>query len=80
MFVSQLHSTRDRQAVSIFIHFSICATYCTLSLNGIRTSKTVNGVTYNYLTQNGKVVRQEWNGNFMDFIYDNAGRPLCHGV
>ena len=27
----QLHSTRDRQAVSIFLLSSICATYCTLS-------------------------------------------------
>ena len=29
--VSQLHSTRDRQAVSTILPSSICATYCTLS-------------------------------------------------
>ena len=31
MFVSQLHFTRDLQIMSLFIYFSICKTYCTLS-------------------------------------------------
>ena len=32
--VSRLHSTRDLQTMSLFIHFSICETYSTLSLWG----------------------------------------------
>lgn len=32
----------------------------TYDLAGIRNSKTVDGVTYNYITQNGQVVRQTW--------------------
>ena len=29
-------------------------------VDGIRSSKTVGSTTYNYLTQNGQVVRQSW--------------------
>lgn len=35
---------------------------------GIRDSKTVDGVTYNYLTLDGKVVRQTWGSNVLDII------------
>ena len=53
----------------------------TYDINGIRNSKTVNGTTYNYLTQNGKVVRQTWTEDgqdkVMDFIYDNSGNPYA---
>ena len=53
--------------------------------DGIRTSKTVASggetVTYNYLTQDGKVMRQEWdkdNVNYqLDFFYDTQGKPLA---
>jgi RHS repeat-associated protein len=52
--------------------------------DGIRTSKTVASgnktVTYNYLTQDGKVMRQEWEKddvNYqLDFFYDTQGKPL----
>ena len=51
--------------------------------DGIRTSKAVtNGdetVTYNYLTQDGKVMRQEWEKddvNYqLDFFYDTRANP-----
>ena len=33
MVVSQLHSTRDLQTMSLFVPFSICATYLTLSVD-----------------------------------------------
>lgn len=53
--------------------------YYTYDLNGIRNSKTVGSITYNYITQNGKVVRQTWkDGNtdyVLDIIYDSNGRP-----
>ena len=49
----------------------------TYDMDGIRSSKTVDGVTYNYITQDGLVVQQSWNGNVMDFIYDENGRPYA---
>lgn len=49
----------------------------TYDLAGIRDSKTVDGVTYNYITQNGQVVRQTWGSHVMDFIYDNTGKPYA---
>ena len=58
----------------------------TYDLAGVRNSKTVTTtsgtITYNYLTQNGQVVRQTWTdlGNVshvMDFIYDNNGKPYA---
>ena len=53
----------------------------TYDLAGIRDSKTINGVTYNYITQNGQVVRQTWTSggtsHVMDFIYDNTGKPYA---
>ena len=53
----------------------------TYDLAGVRDSKTVDGVTYNYITQNGQVVRQTWTSggenHVMDFIYDNTGKPYA---
>ena len=49
--------------------------------DGIRTSKVVTNVdslgetTYNYITMGGKVARQTWGSNVMDFIYDADGQP-----
>ena len=49
----------------------------TYDLDGIRDSKTINGATYNYITQNGQVVRQTWGSHVMDFVYDNTGKPYA---
>ena len=49
----------------------------TYDLAGIRNSKTVDGVTYNYITQNGQVVRQTWGSHALDIIYDNTGKPYA---
>ena len=53
----------------------------TYDMAGIRDSKTVDGVTYNYLTLDGKVVRQTWEQNnnkyVLDIIYDNSGLPYA---
>ena len=49
----------------------------TYDLAGIRNSKTVDGVTYNYITQNGQVVRQTWGSHVLDIIYDNTGKPYA---
>ena len=49
----------------------------TYDMAGIRDSKTVDGVEYNYLTLDGKVVRQTWGSNVLDIIYDNSGLPYA---
>ena len=49
----------------------------TYDMDGIRNSKTVSGVTYKYITQNGKVVRQTWGNNTFDVIYDPNGQPFA---
>ena len=49
----------------------------TYDMNGIRTSKTTGGVTYNYITQNGQVVRQSWKQHVLDIIYDNNNQPFA---
>ena len=53
----------------------------TYDMAGIRDSKTVDGVEYNYLTLDGKVVRQTWEQNnnkyVLDIIYDNSGLPYA---
>lgn len=49
----------------------------TYDMAGIRDSKTVDGVEYNYLTLDGKVVRQTWGSNILDIIYDNSGLPYA---
>ena len=53
----------------------------TYGVDGIRTSKTVNGVTHHYINQNGKVIREYWTQNgseyILDFFYDVNGKPLA---
>ena len=49
----------------------------TYDVTGVRDSMTVNGTTYNFITQNGQVVRQTGGGKTLDFIYDNQGRPYA---
>ena len=49
----------------------------TYDMSGIRSSKTVDGATYNYITQNGQVVRQTWGSKILDIVYDNNGQPFA---
>ena len=44
--------------------------------NGIRTSKTVNGVTTQYNTKDGVILAQSDGANIMTFQYDTSGQPL----
>ncbi len=44
--------------------------------NGIRTSKTVNGVTTYYNTRNGVIISQSDGTNTMYFQYDMNGTPI----
>ena len=45
--------------------------------NGLRTSKTVNGVTYRYYYAGGKLMRMTWDTNTIDFFYDASGLPYA---
>ena len=45
--------------------------------NGLRTSKTVNGVTYRYYYAGGKLMRMTWGTNTIDFFYDANGTPYA---
>ena len=45
--------------------------------NGLRTSKTVNGVTYQYYYASGKLMRMTWGANTIDFFYDANGAPYA---
>ena len=45
--------------------------------NGLRTSKTVNGVTYQYYYASGKLMRMTWGANTIDFFYDANGTPYA---
>ena len=47
----------------------------TYDVAGIRDSKTVGSTTYQYVTQNGQVVRQSWGSHTLDIVYDNNNRP-----
>ena len=50
-------------------------------LDGIRTQKMVESEVHNYVTQNGKVVRETigtgTTAKVLDFIYDESGRPFA---
>lgn len=48
----------------------------TYDRNGLRTTKTVVGVTYHYAYAGDKLVWQEWDGNEFFFFYDNEGAPV----
>ena len=39
--------------------------------NGIRTSKTVDGIEHTYTLEGTKILREEWNGNTLVPLYDN---------
>ena len=40
--------------------------------NGIRTSKTVNGIKHSFALDGSKILREEWCGNTLIPLYDNA--------
>lgn len=47
-------------------------------MDGVRDSKTVDGVTHEYITQGGNVTLERWNdgeAKSLEFIYDNGGAP-----
>ena len=49
----------------------------TYDMSGVRTSKTVDGTTYNYTTLSGKVMRQQWGSKSLEFVYDDGNQPFA---
>ena len=46
-------------------------------MDGIRTSKTVNGTTTSYTTVSGQVVRETTGSTVIDFAYEDTGAPYA---
>ena len=49
----------------------------TYDLSGLRTSKTVANVKHNYLYAGGKLMRESYGSNTLDFFYDDNGTPYA---
>ncbi|MBQ8322323.1 MAG: hypothetical protein IJX92_08190 [Clostridia bacterium] len=45
--------------------------------DGMRTSKTVDGVTYNYILDGSRVMRQTFGNYVADYIYHEDGTPMA---
>ncbi|MBQ7761385.1 MAG: RHS repeat-associated core domain-containing protein [Clostridia bacterium] len=48
----------------------------TYNANGIRTSKTVNGVTHNYVIDGTKILTESYGNVFIIYIYDETDSPV----
>ncbi len=44
--------------------------------DGIRTSKTVNGVEHVYTLEGSRIVSESWGDNLLIFLYDESGAPI----
>ena len=49
----------------------------TYDADGIRTSKTVNGVKHTYVYASGKLLRETYGSNTLDFFYSTSGQPYA---
>ncbi|MGM9668234.1 MAG: hypothetical protein ACI3VZ_00565 [Faecousia sp.] len=48
----------------------------TYDVNGLRTSKTVNGTLHTYYYAGGRLLRETYGNNILDFAYDANGNPF----
>ena len=44
--------------------------------DGIRTSKTVNGVEHKYYLSGDRIIAEEWDGDMLVYVYDATGSPI----
>ena len=44
--------------------------------NGIRTSKTINGVTHTYQLNGSQIVSESWGDKLLVYLYDASGAPI----
>ena len=49
----------------------------TYDSDGIRTSKTVKGVKHTYVYASGKLLRETYGSNTLDFFYSTSGQPYA---
>ena len=49
----------------------------TYDSDGLRVSKTVDGVKHDYLYASGKLLRETYGDTVLDFLYDNHGSPYA---
>ena len=50
--------------------------YATVADNGIRTSKTVNGVVHTYQLNGSQIVSESWEDKLIVYLYDASGAPI----
>ena len=48
----------------------------TYNHDGIRTSKTVNGVVHNYTVSGSLILTEEWDDKLVVYLYDATGAPI----
>jgi len=51
----------------------------TYNADGIRTSKTVNGVTHEYILSGSQIVMEHWGDNVLMYLYNESGAPIGFG-
>ena len=49
----------------------------TYDMSGVRSSKQVGDTAYTYTTLSGKVMRQQWDGKTLEFVYDDGNQPFA---
>lgn len=54
----------------------LTATY-TYDSDGLRLTKTINGVEHKYLWQGSKLVSEYYDGKELEFFYDESGNPYA---
>ena len=50
--------------------------YFTYNDSGIRTSKTINGVTHRYYFNGSQIVAEQWADKLNVYLYDASGSPI----
>lgn len=50
--------------------------YYTYNDDGIRTSKTVNGVEHKYYLSGDRIIAEEWGNELLVYVYDASGAPM----
>ncbi len=48
----------------------------TYNADGIRTSKTVNGVEHSYILNGSQIVAEQWGNYLLLYLYDESGAPV----
>ena len=50
----------------------------TYDMSGVRSNKQVGDTTYTYTTLSGKVMRQQWDGKTLEFVYDDGSTSTLY--